>query len=206
MPVQADDGDIIQDRRARPYVLSSPHLRRRPDHSSVHVITRATDQDEVAAYRLDKRAKDKLGDETLEQANAVLADDDLAANKDRIACHLVLYMLLKSQSETQEKYNALARATDKDEVATVWGQAHEGWTICSEGGVWQKDVGPGGDLATAHGHTRWLGVASVGSLLARIPRLILDRSEHEELARVPPSDQTLGETREELVAFARGTQ
>ena len=39
----------------------------------------------------------------------------------------------------------------------MWGQAHEGWKVCSEGGVWQKYVGLGGDLATAHGHTRWLG-------------------------------------------------
>ena len=76
-------------------------------------------------------------------------------------------------------------------MATAWGQAHEGWTICSEGGVWQKDVSLGGDLATAHGHTRWLGVASVGILLARIPRLILDRSDDEELARVPLSDQAI---------------
>ena len=94
--MQADDGDIIQDRRARPYVLSSPHLRRRPDHSSIHELIRATDQDEVAADRLDERAKDKLGDETVEQTNAVLADDDVAANKDRIACPLVLYVLLTS--------------------------------------------------------------------------------------------------------------
>ena len=48
MTVQADDGDIIQDRRAGPYGLSSPHLGRRLDHSSIHVLTNATDQDEVA--------------------------------------------------------------------------------------------------------------------------------------------------------------
>ena len=112
MPVQADDGDIIQDRRACPYVLSSPHLGRRPDHSSVHELIRATDQDEVAADRLVEHAKDELSDETLEQANAVLVDDDVAGNKDRIACHLVLYVLLIYQSETQEKINALTRATD----------------------------------------------------------------------------------------------
>ena len=47
--VQADNGDVIRDQRACPYVLSSLHLGRRHDHSSIHVLTRATDQDEVAA-------------------------------------------------------------------------------------------------------------------------------------------------------------
>ena len=88
-----------------------------------------------------------------------------------------------------------------------------GWKSAAKVVFGTKDVGLGSDLATAHGHTRWLGVTSVGSLLAarhaKIPRLILDRSHVEEVARVPPSDHALGETRsrrEERVALARGTQ
>ena len=76
MAVQADDGDIIQDRRAGPYVLSSPHPDRRLDHCSIHVLSRVTDQDKVAAAGVDEHAKDELGDETVEHANAVLAGGD----------------------------------------------------------------------------------------------------------------------------------
>ena len=50
-----------------------------------------------------EHAKDELGDETAEQASRVLADDDLAANKDRIACPFVQYVLLISYSEIYEK-------------------------------------------------------------------------------------------------------
>ena len=96
MAVHADDGDIIQERRACPYVLSSPHLGRRLDDSLIHVLTRATDQDEVAASGVDEHGKGEVGDETVEQVSGVLAGDDLAANKDRIACPFVLYVLLIS--------------------------------------------------------------------------------------------------------------
>ena len=96
MAVHASDGDIIQERRACPYVLSSPHLGRRLDHSSIHVLTRATHQDEVAADRAEKHAKDELGDEAMEPASGVLTNDDLAARKDWRACNLVLYALLIS--------------------------------------------------------------------------------------------------------------
>ena len=112
MAVRADDGDIVQDRRAGPYVLSSPHLGRRLDHCSIHVLSRVTDQDKVAAAGVDEHAKDELGDETVEQGNAVLAGDDLPANRDRTACPCVLNVFLTSQSETPEKINALTRATD----------------------------------------------------------------------------------------------
>ena len=103
--------------------------------------------------------------------------------------------------------------------------AHESWKIYSEGGVWQEDVGLGGDLATAHGHTRWLGVWGVGNFFAarhaRIQRSYWIGSDVEELARLPPNDHaiekvfeaqriaTLGEARSqrrELVALVRGTQ
>ena len=95
----------------------------------------------------------------------------------------------------------------------MWGQAREGWTICSEGGVWQKGVGLGGDLVTARGHTRWLGAASVGSLRAvrhaRTPRVILDRSDVEVTKQLKKDLEAQRiETcspREEVVALARGT-
>ena len=51
MAVHAGDGDTIQERRASPYVLSSPHLGRRLDHSSTDIFTRATDQDEATRTR-----------------------------------------------------------------------------------------------------------------------------------------------------------
>ena len=94
----------------------------------------------------------------------------------------------------------------------MWGQAREGWTICSEGGVWQKDVGLGGDLATAHGHTRWLGVASVGSLGSRGSYWIgvTSRSSPEVIKRLKEDLETqridMHSRREEVVALARGTQ
>ena len=68
MAVQ-EDGDI-KDWRMCPYVLSSPHLGQRIDHGSIHVLTRAADQDEVVATRADE-----LDDETVEQANRVQAED-----------------------------------------------------------------------------------------------------------------------------------
>ena len=90
------------------------------------------------------------------------------------------------------------------------GQAREGWTTCSEGGVWRKDVGLGDDLATAHGHTQWLGVASVGSLGSRgsywigvtsSPEVIKRLKEDLEMQRIETRSR-----REEVVALARGTQ
>ena len=81
--------------------------------SSIHVLTNATDQDEVAAADVDEHAKDEFGDETVEQANGVLEDDDLAGNKDRKASLLVLYVLLISKSATREKMNGLTRSTDR---------------------------------------------------------------------------------------------
>ena len=112
MAVQ-DDGDI-KDRRMCPHVLSSPHLGQRLDHGSIHVLTRAADQDEVVANRADE-----LGDETVEQANAVLADDDLAANKDWRACPHVAHPILVGDSADQNEVAAAAAGVDehaKDEL------------------------------------------------------------------------------------------
>ena len=113
MTVQADDGDIIQDRRAGPYGLSSPHLGRRLDHSSIHVLTNATDQDEVAADRTDEHTRDEFGDETVEPANGVLADSELGANKDWRACPHVAHTILVGNSTDQDE----VAAADVDEHA-----------------------------------------------------------------------------------------
>ena len=69
MAVHAEDGHIIQERRACPYVLRLPHLGRRLDDILIHVLVRATDQYEVAAAGVVEHAKDDLGDETVEQVS-----------------------------------------------------------------------------------------------------------------------------------------
>ena len=73
--------DSFKDRRACPYVLSSPHLGRRLDDSLIHVLTSATGQDEVPAAGVGEHAKVELGNETVEQASGMLAGDDLAATQ-----------------------------------------------------------------------------------------------------------------------------
>ena len=102
--VLADDGDIIQDWRACPYV-AHPIL-----------VGGSTDKHEVAADRSDEHAKDELGDETVERARRVLADDgDII--QDRRACPYVAHPILVGGST--DKYEVAADRSDehaKDEL------------------------------------------------------------------------------------------
>ena len=145
--------DSFKDRRACPHVLCSPHLlsetRKMSWPQGVETSTRRT------SWWTEQRRTRWLRMQMTETSfrNGALVHD-------------VLSSLHLGRRLDHSSRHVLTRATDQDEVAAVWRQAHEGWKICSEGGVWQKDVGLGCDLATAHGHTRWLGVTSVGSLLA----------------------------------------